>query len=284
MIRVKKRNNTWLGVIEEHTRTGNTDNTGIAIVLTQVGGASSNIFKRAGGCPPVRVFDTKPDSLFSPRPALRMIYLQGDSMTSLRPNDKSVNPLGLGSLYPRLSFEKSHQETPIVALSLGEVNQAGFFLSSMYPAIGEGHLIVSKPWEGLYKAELKTLECHGSRNQIFYSILARDRENRFAVRVQVKWGASSQFSYTVALCKMDGDLHGTALEHWTDNKIGWRASKTAQQATWRQYVNLRNPMTGRPGHVRVVRLAHIVSTSSNIRMHNMLKWDEGYLEEDGQVL
>lgn len=287
MVRVKKRNNTWLGVIEEHIRTATRDNIGIAIVLTQVGGPNSDIFKRAGGCPPVRVFDTKTSLLTHPKPAMRMIYLQGDTMTSLRPSEQSIygsNSLGLGSLYPRLSFDRTYYETPIVILSLGEVNEAGFFLSSLYPPIGEGHQLVSKAWEGSYKTGLKTLECHGPRNNVFYSILARDRENRFAVRVQVKWGASNNFSYTISLCRMDGDLHGTALEHWTDNRIGWRASKAARHAVWRDYVNMRSPVTEKPGHVRVVRLSHVVSSSGTTQVHSALKWVDAYMEEEGKVL
>lgn len=285
MIRIKKRNRTWLGVIEEHTRTSYKDNTGIAIVLTQVGSADSDIFKRAGGCPPVRVFDNTGYSIFSPKPAMRMIYLQGDSMTSLRPNDStSNNPLNIGSLYPRLSFERARFETPTVVLTLDEVNQAGFFLSSLYPPIGEGHSLVSKPWEGTYKPLLKMLECHTQQNHLFYSILARDRENRFAVRVQVYWERRNNFSYTVSLCKMDGNLNGTALEHWTDNKIGWRASWAAKHACWRDYVNLRNMETGRAGHVRVVRSAWALEAEGERRMHCVLKWVDGYVEEDGKVL
>jgi hypothetical protein len=60
MVNLDAPNKVWLGIIEEELRYHESiqvRQVGIAIVLKQRTGMKANIFERAGGCPPIRIFE-----------------------------------------------------------------------------------------------------------------------------------------------------------------------------------------------------------------------------------
>ncbi|KAH7394612.1 hypothetical protein BKA66DRAFT_566973 [Pyrenochaeta sp. MPI-SDFR-AT-0127] len=283
MLPVDKRNKVWLGVIEEYAGQHNEGNqVGIAIVLRQSGNENALLFHRAGGCPPIRSFYPHRKKRASRGPRLRVIYLQDSAVTPLRTIDVSVHHGLLRCIHPWPRGSKIPNHRPRISISLASVNEAGFFLSSLYPPIGQGLLITRKP-SFHFGRSFESLDCEGPQNRIFYSIFASDRENRFAVKIQVQWGAATAKSLQMSFCKLNVNLHGTALEHYCETQIGWKAPQFENFTQWNEYVNLWSPSTLGAGHIRVVGNSHRHPLATS-PIDYSLDWVTGYYLEGRTVL
>jgi hypothetical protein len=283
MLPVDKRNKVWLGVIEEYAGQHNEGNqVGIAIVLRQSENENALLFHRAGGCPPIRSFYPHRKKRGSRGPRLKMIYLQDSVVTPLRIIDVGVDHGLLRRFHPWLRGSKIPNHRPRISISLAAVNEAGFFLSSLYPPIGQGFLVTRRPGFPFGRS-FESLDCEGPQNRIFYSIFASDRENRFAVKIQVQWGTATAKSIEMSFCKLNVNLHGTALEHFCQTQIGWKAPQFKRFTQWKEYVNLWSPLAPAAGHIRVVESSyrHPLATSP---IDYSLEWITGYRLEGGTVL
>lgn len=283
MLLVDKKNKVWLGVIEECIEQHDEGNqVGIAIVLRQTGDENALIFHRAGGCPPIRIFYPRRMNRGLGGPRLRMIYLQDNADTPLRISNVGANRSLLSRIVPWPQSPKYPEYRPTISISLASVNEAGFFLSSLYPPIGQGHLITRRPRFPTGDS-FESLDCEGPQNQAFYSIFASDRENRFAVRIQAQWGSFMTRSFKVSLCKLNTNLHGTALEHFCKTQIGWKAPPFEKHAQWNEHVDIWRPSMPRDGHVCVV-LDPRGDPSAGSRVDCSLLWVAGYHTECGKMV
>jgi hypothetical protein len=238
----------WLGIVEEYAGGHDQGNqAGNAIVLRRREDNNAYIFHGAGGCPPIRiVFPGSTRRATNPR--LRIFYLQDSAVTPLRIIDTDVTP-GLWRLFRSKSRKSAHDDPkPTISIFLASTNEAGYFPSSLYPPIGEGHGVTHRaPLP--YSNVIDILDCQGPHNSTFYSIFASDRENGFAMRVHVRWGgkAETYYAYEISLCKLNG-LHGAGLERFCDTRIGANGPTGKGYVQWQQYINLLKPSTYDAGH------------------------------------
>jgi hypothetical protein len=253
MVNVDARNKVWLGIIEEELRyheSMEVTHVGIAIVLKQRTGMSANIFERAYGCPPIRIFERHLRRRFRQTTTRKLIYLQDSGATSFRPTDTY---LGIGRYvgkslrsYSQPEYEPS-RPVPSISMSLSMINGAGYFLSSLWPPTVQYQIITPlRPDQSC-----GWLTFQGPQNSVFHAIFANDRQNRFLVRTKVQWDKDGAKSFEVTLCKLDPSYHGTALEHGCKTKMGWRASQFNEYLQWSGYISMENKVTHESGHVRV---------------------------------
>lgn len=282
MLLIDKANRVWLGIVEEYAGGHDQGNqAGLAIVLRQREQENAHIFHRAGGCPPIRSF--YPGRIWrAADPRLKEIYLQDSAVTPLQIIKTDISH-GLWRFIPlkrsktrRFIASKDSKAThdgprPTLSISLASINAAGFFISSLYPPIGQGHEITRRAQVLPSSNAIETLNCIGPQNTTFYSIFASDRENRFAMRVNVQWAGKAQTFYNMSFCKLNG-IHGTALERFWNTRIGGRLPPGKWVPLWQPSINLWNPSTSEAGHIRAGLQSSFVCS---------LDWVDGHYVETG---
>jgi hypothetical protein len=320
MVLVDPRNRIWLGIIGEHdtyAKRESNGKAGIAIVLSQRLEQDTNIFERAGGCPPIRIGDTYQRSRFGVKPKLKMVYLQDAPRAPSIPLQSSHPALTerifwpkqlphfqqtcatlvaylqlkaagyvLFSVFPSLDrwqLPHYHDTTPLL-VSFPQVKAAGYVLSSVFPPLHRGQELSSAgPGTEQDDNELDVLRCRGSQNHTFYAIfttgsLTNGAGFTFGVRVQTDWSKEGPLA-DVKFCKLgQKERMGTALGLW-GNDVGWgKAFRTPVQ--WRSHVNMWSA-SHTPGHLQATQYDCRSEAFAHIQC--WLVWDAGHITEDAST-
>jgi hypothetical protein len=193
----------------------------MAIVLKQRPGFNSDIFERAGDCPPIRIFGRRLDR------TRELIYLQ-DSTVPTHVGKRREYPPSLGYLANLWLYALNHRPTaraarspePSLSISLESINGGGYFVSSLWPPnvrfkfywFDEENLPLGKRvWQ---------LHIRGpQKDSAFFIIFANGRHYRFAIRTKVQWGKEAVKAYEITFCELGVEYHGTALEHCCNTKM-----------------------------------------------------------------
>jgi len=229
MILVDKRSKVWLGIVEEgDLGTG----TGIAIVLQQI--RNVNLFKRVSGCPPVSIQTTSLSRRANWAIRSKQIYIALDSdyrVDSWRTDTRTT--------LERLLFRTFVYQAVQCEVRFSFAFATRYLFSSSWPPPVSESCLAGEPVSFHF----------GPTSSVVYIIFANEKQEGFAVRVEIEWGRHGAKVVKPTFCVLTDQHIHTALEHCCGTKLDSKVPQFAKDMHWQHYFAAKNVTTNEIGYV-----------------------------------
>lgn len=244
MIPIDARNKVWLGIVGEEMY----EATAIAIVLQQIPGGDGDLFTKVNSCPPVLIRTRNLPRLTAWTIRSKQIYI-------VRHFDPLSNDGGAvtSTILERLLvfvqyssrasvFEQTYSVArgPSIEVGISFIPETGYSFSSSWPPVSES---------SLSPTQRPSFICSGPHTNVFYMIFSNEKQNRFVVRLSVKYDPWRTKSLETAFCVLNAGYSHTALQHCCGRKIDSKVPQFAKDMRWSSSLAARNVTTDESGHV-----------------------------------
>ncbi|KAH8631977.1 hypothetical protein IG631_13660 [Alternaria alternata] len=234
MVLIDAQEKIWLGIVEEQQQDGDRF-ASIGILLKQDLRGDGKLFARASGCPPVRIFKTGFWKGIARTSGWKLIYIGHDGWHPFKVTESNV--WDSRPLLPRLDAPSSR---PSFIMNISSVSIMGYSFASSWPS-------VLQRWPGFLDGSV--LVCVGPHSNLFYMIFSNEKQEKFALKVHLRWNKYSLKSADTLFGALSGKYCVTAAEHCRGTKIGSKAPQFAKDIHWSPYFATRNIVTNENGHV-----------------------------------
>lgn len=241
MVLINAQNKVWLGIVEEEEY----NRSGIAIILEQIPDGNGDLFMRVGSCPPVpfRMKDFPRRTAWAIR--RKQIYIAHYFDYRLHTR-RIATSIFLEKLLPCVQYRSraSIFQDPEYGVRVSFIAETDYSFSSSWPSVSDRSLF--------HAPQRPSYVCFGPQSNVFYMIFSNEKQDGFAVRIELEWGQSFPIVAKTAFCVLSGEYIHTALEHCRGTEIGNSVPQFTKDMRWTPYLGVKNVLTGEAGHLDAI--------------------------------